>query len=135
MMFWHPGATESKRQCLPASHPELMARFVKESSLARVELLPDIDHMDLEARHETLHMKGEPVMVQTVEGQNIASFVPRLFCLQIYMPLNNTHPNVPPPSKIDRSGVSNYAIILSFRGQVISNFGWRGVRGDYNSQG
>ena len=63
-MFWHPGATESKRQCLPASHPELMARFVKESSLARAELLPDIDHMDLEARHETLHMKGEPVMVQ-----------------------------------------------------------------------
>ena len=51
-----------------------MARFVKESSLARVELLPDIDHMDLEARHETLHMKGEPVMVQTVEGQHIASF-------------------------------------------------------------
>ncbi len=41
-----------------------MARFVKESSLARVELLPDVDHMDLEARHETLHMKGEPVMVQ-----------------------------------------------------------------------
>jgi len=41
-----------------------MARFVKESSLARAELLPDIDHMDLEARHETLHMKGEPVMVQ-----------------------------------------------------------------------
>ena len=96
MMFWHPGATESKRQCLPASHPELMARFVKESSLARVELLPDIDHMDLEARHETLHMKGEPVMVQTVEGQNIASFVPRLFYLQIYMPTNNAHPNAPP---------------------------------------
>lgn len=63
MMFWHPGETESKRQCLPASHPELMARFVKESSLSRAELLPDIDHMDLEARHETLHMKGEPVMV------------------------------------------------------------------------
>ena len=64
MMFWHPGATESKRQCLPASHPELMARFVKESSLDKTELLPDVDHMDLEARHETLHIRGEPVMVQ-----------------------------------------------------------------------
>ena len=64
LLHWHPEATEQRRKALPSYCPDLLARFVKESSLARVELLPDIDHMDLEARHETLHMKGEPVMVQ-----------------------------------------------------------------------
>ena len=47
LMHWNPGATESARFALPASHPELLARFVKESSLEKPEMLPEIDHLDI----------------------------------------------------------------------------------------
>ena len=63
-MHWNPGATESQRFALPASHPELLARFVKESSLAKPEMLPHIDHMDIGARQENLAVRGEPVLLQ-----------------------------------------------------------------------
>jgi len=29
VVHWHPGATERRRYALPASHPELLCRFVK----------------------------------------------------------------------------------------------------------
>ena len=44
---------------------ELFARFVKESSLKKKELLADIDHMDISVRQETLtNVQGQPVLVQ-----------------------------------------------------------------------
>ena len=64
LMHWNPCATESARFALPASHPELLARFVKESSLDKPEMLPDIDHMDIGARQENLAVRGEPVLLQ-----------------------------------------------------------------------
>ena len=63
-MYWNPAATDSVRKALPASHPELMARFVKEESLAKPEMLPDVDHMDVGARQENLAVRGEPVLLQ-----------------------------------------------------------------------
>ena len=36
----------------------------KESSLGKQEMLPDIDHIDIGARQETLAVRGEPTMVQ-----------------------------------------------------------------------
>ena len=64
LMHWIPGATESARFALPALHPELLARFVKESSLEKPEMLPDIDHMDVGARQDNLAVRGEPILLQ-----------------------------------------------------------------------
>ena len=52
------------KKALPSSHPELLARCAKESSVAKAELFPDIDHLDVMARRETLKMRGEPQMLQ-----------------------------------------------------------------------
>jgi len=42
-----------------------MARFAKESSLSKREMFPDIDHMDVMARQETItSIRGEPVLLQ-----------------------------------------------------------------------
>ena len=64
LLHWHPGATESKRRALPAYSGELLARFCKESSLSKVEMVPDMDFMDLGARQETLNTRGEPILLQ-----------------------------------------------------------------------
>ena len=37
---------------------------MKETSLNKQEMLPDLDHMDVGARQETLPLRGEPVMYQ-----------------------------------------------------------------------
>ena len=43
----------------------LRARFLKESSAtSKREIFPDIDHIDVQPRGETLRIKGEPVMLQ-----------------------------------------------------------------------
>ncbi len=63
-MYWHPGKTTSKRTALPSSHPELMVRFLKESSTTKPILFPDIDHLDLQVRQESLKARGEPCMLQ-----------------------------------------------------------------------
>ena len=42
LLQWHPGACESKRKALPAYCPDLLARFCKETSLSKSEMLPDI---------------------------------------------------------------------------------------------
>ena len=42
LLQWHPGATESTRKALPAYCPDLLARFCKETSLAKQEMLPDV---------------------------------------------------------------------------------------------
>ena len=64
LLHWHPGATEHKRRALPAYCPDLLARFCKESSLNKAEMLPDVDHMDIGARQENLAVRGEPIMLQ-----------------------------------------------------------------------
>ena len=58
LLQWHPGATENKRRALPAYAPDLLTRFCKESSLSKIEMLPDIDHMDVGARQENLQVRG-----------------------------------------------------------------------------
>ena len=63
-MSWAPCKISSKKAIL-ASHPELTARFLKETSKGKKELYPEIDHMDLIVRQETLPMvAGHPVMLQ-----------------------------------------------------------------------
>ena len=67
LLCWAPEKTES-RKVLQSSHPELFARFVKESSLKKKELLADIDHMDISVRQETpTNVQGQPVLVQLTE--------------------------------------------------------------------
>ena len=76
LMSWHPSQISNKKAVL-ASHPELTARFVKESSLGKAELYPDIDHMDLIVRQETLPMvAGHPVMLQMCTVPAYALTVP-----------------------------------------------------------
>ena len=35
------------RKAISASHPELLVRFAKESSMSKSEMVPDVDHMDI----------------------------------------------------------------------------------------
>ena len=84
-MFWPP-ETSKKGKSLYSSNPELLARFVKDSALNKREMLPglcvtlyfcshvriltstrppDLDHVDVTARQETLTAcQGQPVLVQ-----------------------------------------------------------------------
>ena len=61
LFWWAPGSVDNKK-ALPASHPEVLARFVKEGSTSKAELFPDIDSMDVTARNEPLRVRGEPQM-------------------------------------------------------------------------
>ena len=63
LLYWHPAHVDGKKG-LPASHPELLARFAKESAMSKREMFPDIDHMDVTARSESLATKGAPVLLQ-----------------------------------------------------------------------
>ena len=63
LFYWSPGCIDDKK-ALPSSHPELLARFAKESSVAKAELFPDIDTLDVVARRETLKIRCEPHMLQ-----------------------------------------------------------------------
>jgi hypothetical protein len=63
-LHWHPEKTQSGK-AISSSHPELLVRFVKESSLLKAEMLPDVDHMDVTSRQETLvAVPGAPVLLQ-----------------------------------------------------------------------
>ena len=62
-MMFNPASVELKK-ALPSSHPELPARFLKESSVSKQQLYPDIDHIDLQVRQENLQVRGDPVMPQ-----------------------------------------------------------------------
>ena len=63
LLYWYPSSVLDKK-ALPASHPELLARFAKESAMHKREMFPDIDHIDVTARQETLAVRGEPVLLQ-----------------------------------------------------------------------
>ena len=58
------GQVEGEKRALANLNTGLRNFFVKESSLNKQEMLPDIDHMDVGARQETLAVRGEPVMYQ-----------------------------------------------------------------------
>ena len=66
LMNWYPEkASDDGRKALLSSHPDLMARFVKETSLNKQEFHPDIDFMDITARQENLtQIAGAPLMLQ-----------------------------------------------------------------------
>ena len=64
LLHWHPESVQNKK-ALPASYPGLLARFAKETSLSKREMFPDLDHMDVMARQETItSIRGEPVLLQ-----------------------------------------------------------------------
>jgi len=64
LMYWYPADSE-KGRALYSSHPELLARFVKESALQKREMFPDLDHIDVTARQETLSsFQGQPALLQ-----------------------------------------------------------------------
>ena len=64
LMYWNPERAE-KGKALYSSHPELLARVVKESALQKREMFPDVDHIDVTARQETLSsFQGQPSLLQ-----------------------------------------------------------------------
>ena len=60
IMMFNPKRTWDKRAALPSCHRDLMARFLKESSVNKREHFPDIDHIDVQARPESLRARGSP---------------------------------------------------------------------------
>ena len=78
LFWWGPGNPGDKKT-LPASHPELLARFVKEGSTSKAELFPDIDTLDVTARNEPLRVRGEP-QVALWERVRRAGFVLGRLC-------------------------------------------------------
>ena len=64
MLNWYPPFTTERRRALPADCPDLLARFCKETSKQKQEMLPDVDHMDIGVRQENLQVRGEPIMLQ-----------------------------------------------------------------------
>ena len=63
-MYWNPPSAE-RGKVLYSSLPELLVRFVKESALNKRELFPDVDHIDVTARQETLAaFPGQPALLQ-----------------------------------------------------------------------
>ena len=82
LFWWAPGGVENKKT-LPASHPELLARFVKEGSTSKAELFPDIDTLDIQARNEPLRVRGEPQMARW-EKQRCTGFALGRVCFPVY---------------------------------------------------
>ena len=67
MLHWCPTDpdVEDSKKAVPASHPNISARFVKESALQkRGTFLPDVDMMDISVRQENLNARGQPIMLQ-----------------------------------------------------------------------
>jgi hypothetical protein len=64
VLSWTPASVESGK-ALSAGHPELHARFAKESSMSRPSMLPEVDFLDLNVRQETIgNVQGQPVLLQ-----------------------------------------------------------------------
>ena len=67
LLHWCPTDpdVEESKKAVPASHPNISARFVKESALQkRGTFLPDVDMMDISVRQENLNARGQPIMLQ-----------------------------------------------------------------------
>ena len=63
LLSWTPASVETGK-ALSAGHPELHARFAKESSMSLSTLLPEVDFMDLNVRQENINVQGQPVLLQ-----------------------------------------------------------------------
>ena len=63
LLHWYPESVASNK-ALPASFHDLLVRFVKESALSKREMFPDIDHMDITARQESLVIRGDAILLQ-----------------------------------------------------------------------
>ena len=67
LLCWYPCGEqgEKRRKVVPASHPDLSCRFLKETSKNKNELLADVDHIDVTSRPESMStVPGCPVMLQ-----------------------------------------------------------------------
>ena len=65
LISWSPDKLQEEKTVLLASHPDLTARFVKEASVNKHELVADADFIDVSVRQENLTtVPSCPVMVQ-----------------------------------------------------------------------
>ena len=64
LLHWSPAVASKK--AISSSHPEVSARFVKESALSKGNnrWLPDVDMIDCNVREESLNYSGRPVLLQ-----------------------------------------------------------------------
>ena len=77
---------------LPASHPGIVVRFCKETGTNKSELFPDVDHIDVTVRPETLRARAEPVILQ----------LPLVPCYASAMPPGAVAVRAPPPPITNR---------------------------------
>ena len=65
LLQWQPDRDVSDKKALLASHPDLQARFLRESALRKESLLADIDFLDVTIRSEIMpSVQGAPAMMQ-----------------------------------------------------------------------
>ena len=68
LLQWQPDrdvADKRDQKALLASHPDLQARFLRESALRKESLLADIDFLDVTIRSEIMpSVQGAPAMMQ-----------------------------------------------------------------------
>ena len=65
LLYWFPDRLPQKGKCIGASCPDLTARFMKETSMTKTEMLADIDFVDVNVRQESINnIPGAPVQVQ-----------------------------------------------------------------------
>ena len=65
VLYWSPDISSAQRKAVMSSRPDVFARFAKESSMKKAEMIADLDHMDICARQETLNqVPGHPVLLQ-----------------------------------------------------------------------
>ena len=65
LLQWQPDRDVADRKALLASHPDLQARFLRESALRKESLLADIDFLDVTIRSEIMpSVQGAPAMMQ-----------------------------------------------------------------------
>ena len=70
LLYWFPDKLPQKRKAISASCPDLTARFMKETSMTKTEMLADIDFVDVTARQENINnVPGNPVQfLLTLKG-------------------------------------------------------------------
>ena len=65
LLQWQPDRDAADKKALLASHPDLQARFLRESALRKESLLADIDFLDVTIRSEIMpSVQGAPAMMQ-----------------------------------------------------------------------
>ena len=65
LLQWQPDRDVGDKKALLASHPDLQARFLRESALRKESLLADIDFLDVTIRSEIMpSVQGAPAMMQ-----------------------------------------------------------------------